>query len=79
MSSLSKILNALFFILNNLKYFHFSSPKKNKLLIADTITIDHLKKYIIFDSGMYDGNNRNYSMFRSSYNKFWRNLIIVED
>lgn len=50
MSSLSKILNALFFILNNLKYFHFSSPKKNKLLIADTITIDHLKKYIIFDN-----------------------------
>jgi hypothetical protein len=42
--------------------------------------IDNIKKkYIIFDSGMYDGNNRNYSMFRSSYNKFWRNLIIVED
>jgi len=33
-------------------------------------------KKIIFDSGMYDGNNRNYSQFRASY--FWDELIIEE-
>ena len=33
-------------------------------------------KKIIFDSGMYEGNNRNYSQFRGSY--FWNDLIIEE-
>jgi hypothetical protein len=33
-------------------------------------------KKIIFDSGMYDGNNRNYSQFRGSY--FWNELITEE-
>tara|TARA_B100000035_G_scaffold79907_1_gene66943 strand:+ start:271 stop:1071 length:801 start_codon:yes stop_codon:yes gene_type:complete len=33
-------------------------------------------KLIIFDSGMYDGNSRNYSQFRGS--AFWENLIIEE-
>lgn len=33
-------------------------------------------KKIIFDSGMYDGNNRNYSSFRGSY--FWNELITEE-
>lgn len=32
---------------------------------------------IIFDSGMYDGNSRNYSHFRADYN-FWNDLIIEE-
>lgn len=32
---------------------------------------------VIFDSGMYQGNNRNYSQFRSS-NKFWNKLIVEE-
>ena len=36
------------------------------------------KKYIIFDSGMYVGNNRNYSQFRSSYGNFWSELITEE-
>lgn len=41
--------------------------------------IDGIKKLIIiFDSGMYVGNNRNYSQFRSSNSKFWDNLIIEE-
>jgi hypothetical protein len=31
---------------------------------------------IIFDSGMYIGNNRNYSNFRSGFKNFWENLII---
>lgn len=35
------------------------------------------KKNIIFDSGMYVGNTRNYSSFRSSLN-FW-NLLITEE
>lgn len=33
------------------------------------------KNVIIFDSGMHRGNNRNYSQFRSSNNKFWNELI----
>jgi hypothetical protein len=33
-------------------------------------------KKIIFDSGMYEGNNRNYSQFRGSC--FWNDLIIEE-
>jgi len=49
MRVMHKIYSALFFILSNFKYFNFSSPKKNKLLIADTITLDHLKKYVLFD------------------------------
>lgn len=32
---------------------------------------------IIFDSGMYNGNSRNYSHFRAHYN-FWNDLIIEE-
>jgi hypothetical protein len=33
---------------------------------------------IIFDSGMYNGNSRNYSHFRSSSTNFWNELIIEE-
>lgn len=33
-------------------------------------------KKIIFDSGMYDGNSRNYSQFRGS--DFWNDLIVEE-
>lgn len=33
-------------------------------------------KKIKFDSGMYDGNNRNYSQFRGT--SFWNDLIIEE-
>jgi len=41
--------------------------------------VDNLKnKNIIFDSGMYEGNSRNYSQFRSSANNFW-NILITEE
>lgn len=33
---------------------------------------------IIFDSGMYDGNSRNYSHFRSRSTDFWKDLIVEE-
>lgn len=33
---------------------------------------------IIFDSGMYEGNTRNYSQFRSGANNFWKSLIVEE-
>lgn len=35
-------------------------------------------KEIIFDSGMYEGNTRNYSQFRSPNGKFWESLIVEE-
>ena len=35
-------------------------------------------KKIIFDSGMYDGNSRNYSQFRASATGFWNELITEE-
>lgn len=41
--------------------------------------IDNIKKQnIIFDSGMYCGNTRNYSQFRSTIVNFWDNLIVEE-
>lgn len=41
--------------------------------------VDNIKnKNIIFDSGMYEGNSRNYSQFRSSANNFW-NILITEE
>lgn len=41
--------------------------------------VDNVKnKNIIFDSGMYQGNSRNYSHFRSSANNFW-NILITEE
>jgi hypothetical protein len=41
--------------------------------------VDNIKKRnIIFDSGMYVGNNRNYSHFRSLANNFWFKLIVEE-
>lgn len=41
--------------------------------------VENIKnKNIIFDSGMYSGNSRNYSQFRSSMNNFWKKLIIEE-
>lgn len=41
--------------------------------------VNHIKnKTIIFDSGMYEGNSRNYSQFRSLLNGFWQNLITEE-
>jgi hypothetical protein len=41
--------------------------------------IDNIKKKnIIFDSGMYETNSRNYSHFRSSANNFW-NILITEE
>lgn len=33
---------------------------------------------IIFDSGMYEGNNRNYSQFRSASKEFWNQLVVEE-
>ena len=35
-------------------------------------------KKIIFDSGMYEGNVRNYSQFRGNVNSFWDELITEE-
>jgi hypothetical protein len=41
--------------------------------------VDNIKNNnIIFDSGMYQGNSRNYSQFRSSANNFW-NILITEE
>jgi hypothetical protein len=41
--------------------------------------VENIKnKNIIFDSGMYRGNNRNYSQFRSNSTNFW-NLLITEE
>jgi hypothetical protein len=52
-----------------------------KICFGKTFNYDYFiecmkNKKIIFDSGMYDGNNRNYSHFRGS--NFWNELIIEE-
>jgi len=33
------------------------------------------KHDVFFDSGMYNGNNRNYSQWRSYPNKFWKDKL----
>lgn len=44
-----------------------------------TVFIEGIKNnIIIFDSGMYEGNSRNYSQFRSSNSNFWNKMIIEE-
>jgi MvaI/BcnI restriction endonuclease family len=41
--------------------------------------IENIKnKNIIFDSGMYEGNNRNYSQFRANKKNFWDLLLVDE-
>lgn len=41
--------------------------------------IENIKQNnIIFDSGMYDGNTRNYSQFRANQTGFWDLLIVDE-
>ncbi len=43
------------------------------------VFVDAIKrKNIIFDSGMHEGNNRNYSSFRSTAKSFWDLLLIEE-
>ncbi len=49
MKNILKVINSIIFILTNLKYFNFTNPKINKFLIVDTSTLDHLKKYVLFD------------------------------
>lgn len=44
----------------------------------NTFVIHLIIGNIIFDSGMYEGNNRNYSHFRSTAKKFW-NLLITDE
>lgn len=41
--------------------------------------VENIKNFnIIFDSGMHEGNSRNYSQFRSNINNFWNKLITEE-
>lgn len=52
-----------------------------KICFGKPFTYEHFingirNKKIIFDSGMYEGNNRNYSQFRGS--SFWNDLITEE-
>ena len=55
--------------------------KYEKICFGKSFDFEHFikcikNKKIIFDSGMYDGNNRNYSQFRGSH--FWNELLIEE-
>lgn len=55
--------------------------KYDKICFGKAFNFEHFiecikNKKIIFDSGMYDGNNRNYSQFRGS--DFWNELLIEE-
>jgi hypothetical protein len=53
-----------------------------RLKLAQPFDYDHfihnlINQRIYFDSGMYEGNKRQYSMFRCSDTLFWKNLIII--
>jgi len=57
------------------------ADKYEKICFGKAFTFEYFiecikNKKIIFDSGMYDGNSRNYSQFRGSC--FWNELIIEE-
>jgi hypothetical protein len=57
--------------------------KYNKICFGKPFNYDHFienikNKLIIFDSGMYEGNSRNYSQFRSTKPDFWNSLIVEE-
>lgn len=71
---------------NKLGFIIFEKDKVtknyNKMLIGKKINYDKFillikENKIYFDSGMYDGNKRNYSHFRAS-NKIWREFIVEE-
>lgn len=70
---------------NQLGFIIFEKNKDNiynKLLIGNNINfIDFIKLFkenkIIFDSGMYAENSRNYSHFRASFN-IWKEFIVEE-
>jgi hypothetical protein len=57
-----------------------SSGYYNNIVFGENITIQIWLDYvrsgdIFFDSGMYQGNTRNYSQWRAN-NKFWESLIV---
>jgi hypothetical protein len=54
-----------------------------QICFGKSFNFDHFiecikNKKIIFDSGMYDGNTRNYSQFRGTGSGFWNELITEE-
>ena len=58
------------------------NEKYNKICFGKPFNFDYFIKYIklgeiLFDSGMYEYNNRNYSHFRANRN-FWEKLITEE-
>lgn len=66
-----------FFICNK------TDNKYDKICFGKPFNFDHFieciqNKKIIFDSGMYDGNSRNYSQFRGTRASFWNELITEE-
>jgi MvaI/BcnI restriction endonuclease family len=70
---------------NNLGTVIVNKDKENKynsLYFCSKIDIDLFmqkikEQVIIFDSGMYAGNSRNYSQFRAGFN-FWKSIMIEE-
>lgn len=72
---------------NQLGFFILDKDKKtkkyNKISFGKPFNYDYFVKYIkeniiYFDSGMYEGNRRLYSQFRSNYYGIWKDLIIQE-
>lgn len=60
---------------------HKIKNKYEKIFFGKSFNFEYFiecikNKKVIFDSGMYEGNTRNYSMFRGS--SFWKELIIQE-
>lgn len=68
----------------NKKGFFICEKINNKfenIYFGDSFNFDYFiesikNRSVYFDSGLYEGNNRNYSMFRASFNKFWDGLLI---
>jgi hypothetical protein len=71
----NKFYNKGFFICKKIE------DKYDKICFGKSFNFEYFiecikNKKIIFDSGMYDGNSRNYSQFRGTL--FWNDLITEE-
>jgi hypothetical protein len=70
-----KFNNYGFFICNKIDD-KYQSISFGKPFTYDDFINGIKQRKIIFDSGMYNGNTRNYSSFRSSGVSFWNDLIV---
>jgi len=69
-------VNGFFICFKNLEKTCYESIKFGSAFDYDIFLKAFKNGEIIFDSGMYQGNNRNYSQFRAKQKSFWSKLLL---